>query len=77
MPAASLTEQSLAPTVDSEGCVWVGMYNGWQALRYSPAGELIELPGARHELLFERPSVLARLWQALDARFVPRARLTP
>ena len=30
------------PTIDSEGCVWVGMYNGWQALRFSPAGELIE-----------------------------------
>lgn len=30
------------PTVDSEGCVWVGMYGGWQALRFSPAGELIE-----------------------------------
>jgi sugar lactone lactonase YvrE len=30
------------PTIDSEGCVWVGMYNGWQALRYSPAGELVD-----------------------------------
>ena len=29
------------PTVDSEGCVWVGLYFGWEARRYSPAGELI------------------------------------
>ena len=30
------------PTIDSEGCVWVSMYDGWAALRYSPAGELID-----------------------------------
>lgn len=30
------------PTVDSEGCVWIGLYNGWAVRRYSPAGELIE-----------------------------------
>jgi sugar lactone lactonase YvrE len=30
------------PAVDSEGCIWVGMYGGWHALRYSPQGELIE-----------------------------------
>ncbi len=30
------------PTVDSEGCVWIGLYGGWQARRYSPAGALIE-----------------------------------
>lgn len=30
------------PTVDSEGCVWVALYAGWEARRYSPAGELIE-----------------------------------
>ncbi len=30
------------PTVDAEGCVWVGLYWGWEARRYSPAGELIE-----------------------------------
>ena len=29
------------PTVDSEGCVWIGLYSGWQARRYSPAGELV------------------------------------
>jgi sugar lactone lactonase YvrE len=30
------------PTVDSEGCVWVGLYNGWAVRRYSPQGALIE-----------------------------------
>ncbi|HEY0044140.1 MAG TPA: SMP-30/gluconolactonase/LRE family protein [Allosphingosinicella sp.] len=29
------------PTVDAEGCVWIGLYAGWEARRYSPAGELI------------------------------------
>jgi sugar lactone lactonase YvrE len=27
--------------VDSEGCVWVAMWRGWEVRRYSPAGELI------------------------------------
>ena len=30
------------PTVDSEGCIWVGLYMGWGVRRYSPAGELLE-----------------------------------
>jgi D-xylonolactonase len=30
------------PTVDSEGCVWISLYWGWEARRYSPAGELLE-----------------------------------
>jgi sugar lactone lactonase YvrE len=29
------------PTIDSEGCVWISLYAGWEARRYSPAGELI------------------------------------
>jgi sugar lactone lactonase YvrE len=29
------------PTVDSEGCVWISLYSGWEARRYSPAGELL------------------------------------
>lgn len=29
------------PTVDSEGCVWISLYAGWEARRYSPTGELI------------------------------------
>jgi sugar lactone lactonase YvrE len=30
------------PTVDSEGCVWIGLYGGWEARRYSPAGDLLD-----------------------------------
>lgn len=30
------------PVVDSEGCVWIGLYGGWEARRYSPEGELLE-----------------------------------
>jgi sugar lactone lactonase YvrE len=30
------------PTVDSEGCVWIGLYSGWEARRYSPAGEFLD-----------------------------------
>jgi sugar lactone lactonase YvrE len=29
-------------TVDAEGCVWVGLYMGWEVRRYSPRGELLE-----------------------------------
>lgn len=29
------------PTIDSEGAVWIGLYSGWSARRYSAAGELI------------------------------------
>jgi len=30
------------PTIDAEGCVWISLYAGWEARRYSPAGELLE-----------------------------------
>ena len=30
------------PSVDAEGCVWIGLYSGWSARRYSPQGELLE-----------------------------------
>ena len=30
------------PTVDAEGCVWVGLYGGWSAKRFAPTGELLE-----------------------------------
>lgn len=29
------------PTIDCEGCVWISLYAGWEAWRYSPAGELV------------------------------------
>lgn len=30
------------PTVDSEGCLWISLYNGWEVRRYSPAGDLLD-----------------------------------
>jgi sugar lactone lactonase YvrE len=30
------------PTVDAEGCVWIGLFFGWSARRYSPEGKLIQ-----------------------------------
>ena len=30
------------PTVDQDGHVWIGIYDGWCARRYSPAGALVE-----------------------------------
>lgn len=30
------------PSVDAEGCVWIGLYMGWCAKRFSPSGELLE-----------------------------------
>jgi len=30
------------PTIDSEGCVWISLYAGWEAWRYSPTGELVD-----------------------------------
>jgi xylono-1,5-lactonase len=29
------------PVCDAEGCVWTGLYAGWAARRYDPAGKLI------------------------------------
>ncbi len=29
------------PTIDSEGCIWISLYAGGEARRYSPAGELL------------------------------------
>ena len=30
------------PTVDAQGCIWIGLYAGWAARRYSPEGELLQ-----------------------------------
>lgn len=30
------------PSIDSEGCLWIALYAGWEARRYSPSGELVQ-----------------------------------
>lgn len=30
------------PTCDSEGCVWISLYAGWEVRRYSPEGDLLQ-----------------------------------
>lgn len=30
------------PSVDAEGCLWVGLYMGYEARRYAPSGQLLE-----------------------------------
>lgn len=30
------------PTIDSNGYLWISLYAGWEALRFSPSGELVE-----------------------------------
>jgi sugar lactone lactonase YvrE len=30
------------PTIDSNGYLWISLYAGWQSLRYSPAGDVVE-----------------------------------
>lgn len=30
------------PTIDSEGCIWISLYAGWEARRYTPEGELLK-----------------------------------
>ena len=30
------------PIVDAEGCLWTGLYGGWEARRYAPDGKLLE-----------------------------------
>ncbi len=30
------------PTIDSEGCIWISLYNGWETRRYTPQGELVD-----------------------------------
>jgi len=30
------------PVVDSEGCLWTGLFGGWSARRYAPNGQLLD-----------------------------------
>lgn len=49
------------PVCDAEGCLWIGLYHGWAARRYSPAGELLETVrfpvGAVTKLAFGGPGL--------------------
>jgi sugar lactone lactonase YvrE len=59
---------------DAEGCVWVGLYGGWAARRYSPQGKLISsvgLPCANiTKLAFGGPGLktvyATTAWKGLD-----------
>jgi xylono-1,5-lactonase len=37
----SLAAGEVLVTIDAEGCVWVGLWGGWQARRYAPDGTLL------------------------------------
>ena len=44
VPFATIAPEDGHPdgaTIDSEGCVWVGLWGGWQLRRYAPDGTLI------------------------------------
>jgi sugar lactone lactonase YvrE len=30
------------PIVDSEGCIWSGLFGGWALVRFSPTGKIID-----------------------------------
>jgi lysophospholipase len=38
-----------------------------RVVRRMPQGELVELPGARHEIFMERPTITAEVWRCVDA----------
>ena len=58
--------------VDAEGCLWVGLFAGWAARRYSPAGKLIStvrFPCANiTKLAFAGPTTVyaTTAWKGLD-----------
>jgi len=64
------------PTVDSEGCLWTGLFAGWRARRYSPRGELlmeVRFPCANvTKLAFAgadlRTVYATTAWKGLDAK---------
>jgi len=68
------------PTVDSEGCLWTGLFAGWSARRYSPRGALlmeVRFPCANvTKIAFAgadlRTVYATTAWKGLDA--VERAR---
>ncbi len=60
--------------VDSEGCVWVGLFAGWAARRYAPDGKLISIvrfPCANiTKLAFAGPRTVyaTTAWKGLDEK---------
>jgi xylono-1,5-lactonase len=64
------------PTVDSEGCVWTGLFGGWSARRYSPRGEFlmdVRFPCANvAKIAFGGPDLrtvyATTAWKGLSAR---------
>jgi sugar lactone lactonase YvrE len=62
-------------TGDSDGCVWIGLFGGWCARRYSPTGELlatIEFPCANvTKIAFGGPDLrtayATTAWKGLNA----------
>ena len=58
--------------VDRDGCLWIGLWGGWAARRYSPTGELLEIvrfPVANvTKLAFDGAAVFATTaWKGLSA----------
>jgi sugar lactone lactonase YvrE len=62
------------PVVDSEGCLWTGLYDGWSVRRYDQAGKLIKtvrLPTANvTKMCFGGPDLktayATTAWKGLD-----------
>lgn len=52
------------PTMDSEGCLWISLYNGHETRRYSPNGELIQ------RVRFPVPNVTKIAFGGADLRTV-------
>jgi sugar lactone lactonase YvrE len=59
------------PTVDSEGCVWIALFAGWEAWRFSPAGERL----ARIRFPVANITKLAFGGEALRTAYATTARL--
>ena len=64
------------PAVDSEGCLWTGLFGGWSARRYSPTGEFlteVRFPCANvTKIAFAgadlRTAYATTAWKGLDAQ---------
>lgn len=66
------------PTVDAEGCLWIGLYGGWEARRYSPEGELIgrvRFPVANVTKLAFGGEDMRTVWATTARQFLKREEL--